>query len=110
MVKPIPKRLLIHTISVEPLTSEEGWEKTYGDPETISNVRVEPKKTLQRSNDEYSIVGDLIVYMDYTHTTPFKVPKKRDRITFYGDQYTVEGTNIYYGVGQQIHHVEVVMR
>lgn len=110
MVKPIPKKWLIHEVIHQPLEIDEGWNKEYGKETTIKNVRVEPKKTLQRSSDEYLVVGGFILFIDAVHTTPFKTPSIRDRITFNGEVYTVEDIQPYYGFKSDIHHLEVVLK
>lgn len=107
MVKPIPKKLLIHEVEHKPYTGDnDGWGEEYGDAQTIENVRVEAPRSLQRDADQEQIEGDLVLFIDRINSEPFVEPKNKDKVVFNGHEYEVKQVKPVYGLSSKVHHYE----
>jgi hypothetical protein len=83
MVKPIPKKLLVHSIKYQPLIGGDGWNDQYGPEVTINHVRVEPITSMNRSSNSEGIQANHIVFIDRVNSSYFPPNAKAgDKITF----------------------------
>jgi len=108
MSEPIPKNLLVHSISVESYVSMVSGAETFGTAYTINNVRVEPA-----FQNRYTGVGDstrdqFIVVIDTVNSSSSGAAiKKKDRITFGSLVLRVRKNIPAYGDTSAVHHYEV---
>ena len=110
LFKPIPKKLLIHSVIYEKKSENMAWGgKGNQAPVTINRVRFEPdfKKVLTGTNQEQVIKG--ILYMDAHYSLPFVIPKVDDVIIYAEDPLTVVSCEVLYTLSDTPHHVEVTL-
>lgn len=105
--RPIPRKLLPHTITYEEYTGGDGWENEYAPPITINHVRVEPSTYLKRSANQEEILAKNIVFIDRVNSNPFTVLKEKGRVTSNGEEYEVHKVDTFYTIGNNVHHLEV---
>jgi len=104
MVAPIPKGLLIHTVTYEEMTKSE-WGDSFAAPVTIEHVRVEPKNTLSRNGTGSTITSDTLLFWDSVHSTPCAFVED-SKVTFSGREMIVVSVSDYYDESK-LHHKEV---
>ena len=106
MAKPIPRHLLIHTVThLHPVIDKYGNET--GTDTTLYRVRLEPvkKQTLtdlgEMKDDKY------LMFVDMVHSTVIAIAKG-DKITFGGTELTVREIAEAYDE-RGLHHLEVAL-
>ena len=104
MVAPIPKGLLIHTVTYEEMTKSE-WGDSFAAPVTIENVRIEPKNTLSRNGTGSTITSDTLLFWDSVHSTPCAFVED-SKVTFSGREMIIVSVSDYYDESK-LHHKEV---
>ena len=107
MVKPIPRRLLIHSVTYEEYAGNDGWGETYLSPVTLENVLVQPVSNISRSNIAEEKRYRAILFFDMTHSTPKVTFKEKSRVTFNGETMIVQKVNTLYALSTTPHHIEV---
>lgn len=108
-VKPIPKRLLIHSVDYREYIQDDRWGDRFADPITLRFVRVEPATALNRDATKEEIPARAILFLDRVFTRPFVEPKEKSRVTFQGHEYEVHEVKALYAFGPDVHHFEVVL-
>lgn len=108
-VKPIPRKLLFHSISYEEFLGGDGYGDAFASPITIANVRLEPKNAIQRTNIRDDTEGTTILFIDQRYSTPFLRPIERSKITFGGKRYEVSRVDEFYADRAVVHHLEVTL-
>jgi hypothetical protein len=108
-VKPIPKRLLIHSVDYREYIQDDRWGDRFDDPVTLRYVRVEPASDLRRDATKESMPSEAVLFIDRVHSSPFIEPKEKSRITFRGREYEVHQVKALYAFGPEVHHYEVVL-
>lgn len=108
-IKPIPKKLLIHTIKLESASNDDGWGSEHGSPQTIKYVRVEPAKSLRVGGTNNDTIANNIVFIDAVNSSPFIKPKEKDIIEFNLDKRTVIKVKELYD-DSKLHHLEVELQ
>lgn len=106
-IRPIPRKLLPHTIQYEEYTGGDGWGDEYAPAITINYVRVEPSTYLKRSTSQEEILAKNIVFIDRVSSSPFIMLKEKGRVIFNGTEYEVHKVNPFYTFSNTIHHIEV---
>lgn len=109
-MRPIPKKLLIHNISLSLLSGSDGWNSTYGDPIAIEHVRIEPSSALGRTDNSETKKSTAILFMDRQYSKPYQEPTEGSRVTCNGKAYEVGKVNALYDTGKIPHHYEVELR
>ena len=104
MVAPIPKGLLIHSVTYEEMTKSE-WGDSFAAPVTIEHVRVEPKNTLSRNGTGSTVTSDTLLFWDSVHSTPCAFVED-SKVTFSGREMIVVSVLDYYDESK-LHHKEV---
>ena len=109
MARPIPKRLLPHSVSYEKKSGEGSRGPAYDAVIAIDNVLVQLKDILKKTKNGYEIVGKAIMIYDYTNSSPNTVVfTNRDKVTFDGTVYYVN-RKLEQPTLQGKHHIEVVL-
>jgi hypothetical protein len=110
-VRPIPLKLLIHTVTYEEKLKGDGWSDGYAQPVTINHVLVQPASSIQRSSVATEIVYDSVLFFDMQNSTPVTDFVKGSKITLNGgDPMYIEKVNTLYAFGDTPHHLEVGLR
>lgn len=107
-MRPIPKRLLIHKITVESVTSKDRWGKEITVPaHDLEYIRMEPSTKIVRGKDNVEIQLAAILFFDCHYSRP------RDQkfvdgmiLGFNGEKYRVATVEPLYDEGR-LHHYEV---
>jgi len=110
MVRPIPKRLLIHSIKYEEYTGDDGWDVSFADPITIDNVRVNQVSKLNRSNDSEGEQVNHVVFIDRKNSSHFPTFKIRSQITFNDITREVVDVKPYYAFDSEPHFYEIELK
>lgn len=109
MARPIPKRLLPHSVGYEKKSGEGSRGPVYDTSIAIDNVLVQLKEVLKKTKNGYEVVGKAVMMYDYTNSSPNTVIfSNRDKITFDGIVYFVN-MKTEQPTLQGKHHVEVVL-
>lgn len=111
LIKPIPRKLLIHSGVLKHLTGKDNFRKpTYGADINLTFVRVEPilRQKIVSSSENTDVSTDRLFY-DCTNSRPKGVVfEKEDNFTFGGKSLTVREVKTHYGLdGVTPHHYEV---
>lgn len=106
MIKPIMKKLLIHTVEYIPF-SDDGWTQTESEPKTISNVRIEFVESFVSESIGKVNRGRAKLFWDSYYSTPCTF-KNEDKIIFNKHELTVVEVQEFYD-DTRLHHLEVVL-
>lgn len=107
-IKPIPKKLLIHTIEYEEFKEDGSFGKVYLPKETISNVLVQPRTEIRRDSNNEEVEIQAIVFLDAVNTPLFKPLKEKSKIHFNGRVWRVASCeHLFTFDSARPHHYEV---
>jgi hypothetical protein len=112
MGRPIPKRLLIHSVEYQPPQDDGGWNSAPEPPVTISHVRISAPTTgefVSRSAIKDNIEVRFVMFVDAVHSTPTVTIEERGKVTWNGQTYEVVRVSPMYGASR-LHHVEVGLK
>jgi len=110
VAKPIPKKLLFHSIIYEEWYDNEGWGSGFREPITIKNVRVEEVKAIANTSIRYDTDVESIVFIDRANSLPFKELKEKSKVTFNGKTSIVYKNAAKYDELTTPHHYEVQLK
>lgn len=104
-MRPIPLKLLPHTINYHEKTDSGRYEGGYEDPIEIKNVRVEDSNSVIKTgpNEEKKLKGKL--FIDIVNSSPAIEMKPKSKIEFNGKEMIVENVKPVYAF--DIHHYKV---
>lgn len=105
---PIPKTLLIHTVTVIENENTNIWGKTAITNQTVlSNVRVEPYSALTVDNQNNQIKLSAVLIYDCKNSTPSDFEfTHTQKINFNGLEYNISSIENLFDE-QKLHHKEV---
>lgn len=107
-VKPIPRRLLPHSVVVEPFAKNDPFGKTYGDPITINHVRMSPAIKIRRSHEGVDVDVKSVLFIDVKNSSPAIALPVESKVLWRGESLRVIGCDINYAFDGEIpHHYEV---
>jgi hypothetical protein len=107
-MKPIPKKLLIHSATIKAVTSTDRWgNKTTGAPVDLKYVRFEPSTKIIRDKQNNELQLSSTMFYDCKNSEPASAEFTKDTIiTFNGTDYKVEVIEPLYD-GHKLHHYEL---
>lgn len=108
VIRPIPKKLLIHTVSrsLEGVTDRWGNE-TPGANQELRHVRMEPSSKVIRDKSGAEIQLAATLFYDCKNSRPKGVSfAVDDRIVFNGQKHAVQLVEPLYD-GEKLHHYEL---
>lgn len=106
-MKPIPRKLLIHTVTHGYSLTKTTWGVESGSSRTISRVRIEPSDKIIKSKDNTEQQLNAVLFYDCLNSSPNGVTFARDdTITFGGEVYRVEQVTPLYDEST-LHHYEL---
>lgn len=105
---PIPRFLLIHTVTYERHNADDSFSNAYFPPVTLQNVRIDPTTRLVRNSNGDSINAKATLFYDCSNSTPLnQVFEEKARVTWNGQQYYVlEVSQLF---TDRLHHIEVTL-
>ncbi|MBU8773188.1 putative minor capsid protein [Cytobacillus oceanisediminis] len=109
MVKPIPKHVLIHTVTYEEWQDGDGinTESGFKSPVTLSNVRVQALSNIRKNTNSEELLYEAILFYDVVNSSSsaaFNFAEK-SRVTFDGKQLLVKKVNPVEAL--TLHHYEI---
>ncbi|WP_038080278.1 putative minor capsid protein [Treponema socranskii] len=108
MSKPIPLKLLVHTVTVRRnLGIDEDRNVIWSEPETVAPVRCEPVKAEVLAGNGVQRDDKLTLFVDCTHSA--FVPEKGMQVEFLGTAYTVREATPYFADTANVHHYEAAL-
>jgi hypothetical protein len=108
--KPIPKKLLIHSIEYMEIAGNDGWDTSFNVPIPIDYTRVEPKTNLKRSTDSVSKDCSHVVFVDRSNSSVFPKFKEGSKIRFNEDDYELAEVKPFYDTEPEPHHYELGLK
>lgn len=111
-MKPIPKKLLIHTVDyAEYKGSDGGWSGgsgSYLPAVTYHAVRLEPSTQLLNDGTGTSVTAKAVMFIDMVNSDyANRIPKEKSKVTFQGVEYVVKQVDYLYA--RTLHHLEVYL-
>lgn len=107
-VRPIPKKLLNHTVTYTPPAEEEGpWGGQQGEPQTIEHVRLQSSSSVKKTGQNEEKLLAAVLYIDAKHSTPFIEPKSKGTIRCEGKDMIVQNVKAVRAFGPDPHHYKV---
>lgn len=106
-IRPIPKKLLIHTINYLELAANNGWDNSFSEAITIDFVRVEPASSVQRTATSEGSDIKHILFVDRVHSSRFPDFKEKSKIVWNGQTFELKQIKPHYDFGVIPHHYEL---
>lgn len=111
MARPIPKKLLPHTVTYKAKTAEGSRGPVFAADVTIENVLIQRKLVKKQTQDGFEVIGKAIMVYDYVNSSPTGIEfENRDVIIDNGtsEEYTINGFQEQPTL-QGKHHIEVLL-
>lgn len=106
-MKPIPKRLLVHTVILGKLAKDRWGEETVTDEQELSCVRMEPSSKVARDKNNAEIQLAATLFYDCRNSQPRGVEFVEDEIvTFNGQKHKIQTVEPLYDE-KKLHHYEL---
>lgn len=108
IMRPIPKKLLIHSGTIAEITKVDRWgNATVPDPVVLKYVRIEPTKTVIRDKQNNEVQLSLVLFYDCKNSLPKGVKFTKDTvITINGEEHIIKTVEKLYD-GKRLHHYEI---
>lgn len=107
-IKPVPLKLLIHTVTLRHKSNDGNWNDSDYTEQTLYHVRLEPKKTMVYSKENQQITMNSILFIDNTHSTKPDNISLDDDIVFNGEVFTIKSIDKHYALDSDVpHHYEI---
>lgn len=107
-MKPIPKKLLIHTVQLRAVNDKNAWgNETLGDPIELKNVRLEPSTKYVKDKDHNEIQLAAMLFFDIHNSRPHgQIFNDGQVLVFNGERYRIQLVEPLYD-GRRLHHYEL---
>lgn len=107
-IRPIPKKLLPHTIEYKELAGSDGWDDKFKKPVNIYNVRVVVNESVRRTSNSNDKVERNMLYADRVHTSPYPDFKAKSKVVWNGKTYEITDVKRIIDTDPNIpHHYEM---
>ncbi len=108
VIKPIPKKLLIHTVTHAKEQKKDRWGKTeLADEQELKRVRLEPTSKIVRDKNGAEVQLAATLFYDCKNSRPQGMVFAIDgTILFNGEKYSVQLVEPLYD-GERLHHYEL---
>ena len=108
MSRPIPRRLLPHTVTLRrPSGVDQYQQQTYEDT-TLQYVRIEPANTTGLTDLGERAQDTAVLFVDVRNSMPSGIViEQLDRVQWNGREYTVRQVDLLYADSSELHHREV---
>lgn len=119
MLRPIPSRILKHTVTLQVCSGVDTWEAPTWDPIiTLSRVCMQPSNETKKSKDNTEVVLRGVCFVDARRSSPSGIDLDALQIqseangqpmtmTFGGSTYTVLTVDTLYDDTGILHHTEL---
>lgn len=106
-VRPIPKKLLNHTVTYTPPAEEGPWGGQQGEPQILEHVRLQSSSSVKKTNQNEEKLLAGVLYIDAKHSMPFIEPKSKGTIRYEGKDMIVQNVKAVRAFGPDPHHYKV---
>lgn len=107
VIKAIPKKLLIHTVTYAKKESDRWGEETMKEEKALKNVRMEPSSRVVRDKNNAEIQLAATLFYDCRNSRPKDIRfEEDDIIIFNGQKHSVQTVEPLYA-GKRLHHIEM---
>lgn len=109
-MRPIPKRLLIHTVTLYQRVNVDKWGKgELNGGQELSNIRIEPSKQIIRDKNNAEVQLAATFFYDCRNSRPSDVSFEVDQVVdFNGQKYQIKTVETLYD-NLKLHHYEIGM-
>ena len=109
-MRPIPKKLLIHTVTLYKRIKMDKWGKAEMDVgQTLFNIRIEPSSQIVRDKNNAEVQLAATLFYDCRNSQPSDILFEVDQIIdFNGQKYQIKTVEPLYDC-TKLHHYEVGM-
>ena len=109
-MRPISKKLLIHTVTLYKKISIDKWGSEKLDTgQTLSNIRIEPSKQIIRDKNNAEVQLAATLFYDCRNSRPSDVSFEVDQIIdFNGQKHQIKTVEPLYD-NSKLHHYEIGM-
>lgn len=118
MLKPIPRKILTHTITLKVCTGTDVWQNPTFTAQTIENVCMQPSNETLRSQSNTEVVLRALLFIDARRSTPAGINLEalktasesagaQMQVVFDGTTYTVRTVERMFDDTGAFHHTEV---
>lgn len=107
-IRPIPKKLLIHSVTLHKQATESAWGKeTLDKGVELSNVRMEPSSRIVRNKNGAEVQLAAVLFYDCHNSKPSEMTfQEDDIILFNGQKHKVQTIEPLYDE-KRLHHYEM---
>lgn len=88
-IRPIPKKLLIHSIEYEEFKEDGSFGEEFHPIETITNVLVQPRTEIRRDYNNEEVEIQAVIFLDAVNTPIFKPLREKSKVHFNGRVWRV---------------------
>lgn len=111
MIKPIPKRLLPHSVIYKEYLGNAGEGDEWGTETPLLFVKVEEKTQLKVTSNGREIVGNAKMFYDLINSEGLKSKIIENSIVIFNSkQYRVVDIDTFYADNANAHHYEVILK
>ena len=105
---PIPKKLLIHAVTLSKVESKDRWGKeTEGEGMELKYVRMEPSGKVVRDKNNAEVQLSAVLFYDCKNSSPKGIQFcEDDKITFNGQKHRIQTIEPLYD-RKKLHHYEI---
>lgn len=109
-MRPIPRRLLIHEVSIKGVIGKDSWGKPqFSKQADLSFVRVEPSIKVVRDKNNQEIQLAATLFYDCINSRPKNMEFRADQIVaFSGEAHRIVTIELLYDE-RKLHHYEIGM-
>lgn len=107
-MRPIPKKMLIHSATIEAVASKDRWGKeTFSSAVDLKNVRFEPSTKIVKDKQNNDVQLACTLFYDCKNSLPKNVNFYNDQIiSFNSEKYKVQIIEPLYDM-KKLHHYEL---
>ena len=110
-MRPIPKKLLIHTVKLHKRINEDAWGKGQLDAGVeLSSVRMEPSSQIVRDKNNAELRLSAVLFFDCRNSEPrgmkFTSDNVDDIVIFNGEKHMIKAVEPLYDE-RKLHHYEL---
>lgn len=110
-MRPIPLKLLPNSVIYREYQGNTGEGVSFADDVTLSNVKIEERKTYVRTTDSVEVVGNAFLFYDLVNSSGLSdAPIPQSKIEFDDKEYIVIDTDVLRGNSNTPHHYEVMLK
>lgn len=110
-MRPIPLKLLPNSVIYREYEGNTGEGVTFSADITLSNVKIEERKTYVTTLTGVEVIGNAFMFYDLVNSTGLSdAPIPQSKIEFDDKEYIVIDTDVLRGNSNTPHHYEVMLK